>query len=76
VSIERKSKLEFGAHTIGSRDQYRVLVLRGQPTQGPKPANPSKYLGPHGPLGQWLDAVDKGISSIDIDTCFAIGQGG
>ena len=47
----------------------------GSSTQGAEAADAAQHLGPHGALGEGLDAFDQRVARVDVDAGVAVGEG-
>ena len=66
---------QFGADTVGGRDQQRVGEAGGlQIEYATKTTDAAVGARPRGRAGQRFDGIDETLSGIDIDTRVAIGQ--
>jgi hypothetical protein len=74
VAAELEGELELGADAVGSRDEDRRLVLRGQRAQRAEAADPGHHLGAHRAPGEGLDRLDQRIAGVDVDARVAVGK--
>ena len=70
-----ESQLEFGTHTIGAADQYRLLVTLGHLKQGAKATQARQNPFSQGFGGHGLDAFNQSVTGINVHAGIFVGKG-
>ena len=72
--IQANGQLQFGAHTVGGRNQHGVFIIEG--LQVKQPAKSAKVgvgaFAARG-AGEGFNQVNKAVAFVDIHTCLGIG---
>src|SRR5690606_8931704 len=75
MPVQVQGQAQLGAHAVGARHQYRLLVAGGDFAQGAEAAQTAHDLRTSGAFGHALDAFDQRFACVDVDTGVLVANG-